>query len=76
MTKNKIKLTGLWLTEQTHEVLRAISEDTGIPMARLVEDSIWESPRIKEYAKERGIERVKRRRPGRPVENEEQSDGT
>jgi hypothetical protein len=71
MTKNKTKLTGIWLTEQIHQALKDISEETGITIARLVEDSIWESPRIKEYAKERGIERVKRRRPGRPVGGEE-----
>lgn len=76
MTKNKTKLTGIWLTEQIHQALKDISEETGITIARLVEDSIWESPRIREHVKERGIERVKRRRPGRPVENEEQSDGT
>ena len=66
MTTNKVRLINVMSTEQVHSILMAISQETGIPMARLIDEAIWNYPRVKKYAQKHGIERLERRPRGRP----------
>lgn len=66
MSTEKIKKSALWLTDQSHEILRELSYESGVSMIRIVENALWDNEMFANYAKERGIERVKRRRQGRP----------
>lgn len=71
MTKNKIKATGLQLTEQIQDILRDVSEQTGVSMARIVEDAIWIHPAVARHVEEHAIVRLPRALPGRKPKGDE-----
>jgi hypothetical protein len=58
------------VTAECYQILTELSADLGVPVARLIEDCVWQSPRARAYAAEHGIKRQRRTRQGRPPRGE------
>lgn len=67
-----MKTQAITLSDETHQLLGRFAAEKDQPISRIVEDALWNDQWFVRFAREQGIEKPTRGKPGRPRPKKEE----